>query len=528
MLDFKLLQVPPHDGDVLIEPPATQWPALIEHTIRSRAADQADLTMAGIPVHVVRQQTRDRLLGADTGKPVIACGHQPEFIHPGVLAKQVVVRRMADSLEMHGVDIVVDNDSPRSNAITVPMVDAAGMLTHMNLPVLPAATGLAYEGQPPLGHNAIEQILRTAEACLLPALGIHPQNANPHGEASLPLLAEYCRGLAQADRPADFVDQHLAGRHHVDRQFVANLRELRVSRAFNGPFVADILVNLDRFTQAYNASLAEYRSEQHVRGLDRPLPDLKIVDGRMEAPFWIYQPRQQRSRLWIAARGDAIDLFAGDRLAGTLSRADLLHKPVDTLANLAPWSIRPRALTLTLWARLLVCDMFVHGIGGAKYDRVTDGIFRRYYRCEPPPYACFTATLRLPLHRYPATTADLAATRRRSRDVRFNPQRYIAAPPADLLAERDRLIAASKLLHEQRGPRIDRLNAFNAIRRINAQLHEIDPQTVMRLEQQLDLTRQQLLSNVVADSREFFYALQPRARLETLARRLIQSAGGEP
>ena len=343
-----------------------------------------------------------------------------------------------------------------------------------------------------------------------------------------PTIDEYCRGVAQAERPIDFVEQHLAGRQRVDRPFSATLQEVRVSKAFDGPFVADILLNLDRFSRAYNESLTEYRREQHVRSADRPLPDLKSTGDRTEAPFWIYEPHHQRERLWIASRGDALDLYAGSRPVSTLSRADLLRHPACTLASLAPWAIRPRALSLTLWARLLVCELFVHGIGGAKYDRVTDGIFRRYYRCEPPGYACVTATLRLPLPRHPVTAADLAAARRRVRDLHFNPQRYLEHLPADLLADRDRLIAESRELREQLGSPLQRRAVFVAIRRINARLAELDPALKARFEHDLERTGQQLASNAVADNREFFYALQPRGRLEMLAGRLIEATGGVP
>ena len=96
---------------------------------------------------------------------------------------------------------------------------------------------------------------------------------------------------------------------------------------------------------------------------------------------------------------------------GELRTADLLDNPDRALASLAPWVIRPRALTLTLWVRLLLCDLFVHGIGGAKYDRVTNDIFRTYYRCEPPAMACVSATLRLPLPRAAVQEKDHLASR---------------------------------------------------------------------------------------------------------------------
>ena len=39
--------------------------------------------------------------------------------------------------------------------------------------------------------------------------------------------------------------------------------------------------------------------------------------------------------------------------------------------------LSPRALSLTGFLRLAVVDQFVHGIGGALYDRVTDQILAK-------------------------------------------------------------------------------------------------------------------------------------------------------
>ena len=54
--------------------------------------------------------------------------------------------------------------------------------------------------------------------------------------------------------------------------------------------------------------------------------------------------------------------------------------------------VRSRALTNTLYARLFLCDLFIHGIGGGKYDEVTDDMIRRYYGIEPPEYLVLSAT----------------------------------------------------------------------------------------------------------------------------------------
>jgi hypothetical protein len=46
--------------------------------------------------------------------------------------------------------------------------------------------------------------------------------------------------------------------------------------------------------------------------------------------------------------------------------------------------------------RLLVADQFVHGIGGGRYDQVTDELISRHFKLEPPRFAVTTATLYFP------------------------------------------------------------------------------------------------------------------------------------
>ncbi len=61
--------------------------------------------------------------------------------------------------------------------------------------------------------------------------------------------------------------------------------------------------------------------------------------------------------------------------------------------------VRSRALTTTLYARLFLADLFVHGIGGGKYDELTDELIQGFFECEPPIYLVFSATRWLPLPR---------------------------------------------------------------------------------------------------------------------------------
>ena len=271
----------------------------------------------------------------------------------------------------------------------------------------------------------------------------------------------------------------------------ADVAQHRVSRAVGGPFVADLLLNADRFADAYNKSLAAYRKEQEIRSADRPLPDLGRVNERIETALWVYQPLQRRRRLWIEPKGDAIRCYAEEGAIGELSTADLTRDFTTAAESLRPWVIRPRALTLTLWARLLACDLFVHG-SGVGWTML------------------------------PATVDDLFVARRRVRDWRFNPQRYCPDLPSSLLREREQLIQRSGELRQVQGPRAERRDVFNAIRAVNARLVESQPDVARDLADRCDLLAREVESNQIAAGREYFYALQPRQRLDMLDDRIAK------
>ena len=119
---------------------------------------------------------------------------------------------------------------------------------------------------------------------------------------------------------------------------------------------------------------------------------------------------------------------ASGRLGRLPTDGESFHAPGRGVIETSGWKVRPRALTLTLFTRLGFADGFIHGIGGGKYDEVTDDIIRRFFRLDPPGYAVVSATLRLPIRRFPATPDALRRAERRVRDLDWNPQRFPETP----------------------------------------------------------------------------------------------------
>ena len=68
-----------------------------------------------------------------------------------------------------------------------------------------------------------------------------------------------------------------------------------------------------------------------------------------------------------------------------------------------------------------------------------------------------------------------------------------------------------------------RSGVFSWLREMNERLLRLEPALTNNLMKRADKVRRALESNQIAESREFFYALQPRERLQTLADRLRQA-----
>ena len=81
-----------------------------------------------------------------------------------------------------------------------------------------------------------------------------------------------------------------------------------------------------------------------------------------------------------------------------------------------------------MFSRFLVGDLFLHGIGGAKYDELGDSISRSFFGIEPPAFSTLSLTLWLGLADSPSTRADLRRIDRSIRSLTYNPDRHLTEP----------------------------------------------------------------------------------------------------
>ena len=88
-----------------------------------------------------------------------------------------------------------------------------------------------------------------------------------------------------------------------------------------------------------------------------------------------------------------------------------------------------------MFARLCLSDLFLHGIGGAKYDTVTNQIIRNIFGIEPPGFMAISATFRPGLSSQSSTLSDIHSIERMLRNLWYHPEKTELTPGRSAEAE---------------------------------------------------------------------------------------------
>ena len=386
---------------------------------------------------------------ASTGAPQLAplpataawivTGHQPGLFHPGVWVKNFAVSALAR--RQHGVslNLVVDNDIASPPALVLPTQrgEAARVQT------------VAWDSQT---WGCPWEEARVHDRRLFESCGSRAQTALE--KLGLPSdIGEFWQGVVRAEQAlGNPAWAFAAGRVAWERRLGCENLELPLSALCESEvfrrFVGSLLADLPRLHAIYNRVVAEYREQHGIRGKNHPVPDLRQEGDWLEAPFWIWREGEQtRSRLLVKDSGTSVALSDGrETLAQLEKQGRVADAAVAVLADLARrgYRVRTRALTTTLFARLYLADLFVHGLGGARYDEMADQIIERFWGIPAPAFATLSATLHLPLGGFPQAAAEEARLRARLRDSTQHPERYLPQPASavlrELAAEKQRLI----------------------------------------------------------------------------------------
>lgn len=468
---------------------------------------------------------------ASAAGPLLVSGHQPAPAHPGVWLKNFLLGQLGGQLPgAVQLNLVVDQDLLAGPRMRVPV----GTRLHPRIDSVP------WDAERAVGPW---EEAETVDETVFASFGERISSALSPWDLT-PVLARFWPVAVQhrhiSRRPSDRLT---AARHALETSWGLNNLELPLSQLCElDPFLwfaSHLLAHLPRFISIHNQVLKEYRELNGIRSRNHPVPELvRAADGQCEAPFWVWRAgHTQRQRVFARQEGQTVILSADqeDFVRLPLSAEMDACCAVEELRKLPSRGIRlrTRALTTTLFARLCLADVFVHGIGGAKYDEMTDRIIMRFCGLEPPGFVTASGTLLLPFAEpYPVTRTDPGQLRHELRDRRYNPERasdvlqaLSGSPPQlqQLLDRKQQLIAEQQAASGGGGSRRERRarsrqnrSRFLELQEINRQLAAIAPtDNGQKVEQQLHQAEEQLAANTVLRNREFDSWLYPEEPLRS-------------
>jgi hypothetical protein len=520
-------RAPSESGQKLAVPPWDEMSDLLAANLQWRA--HADLELSGRSLTEVAATARRELIararryvasyasdftGAakELPEPLILTGHQPGFEHPGVWLKNFAAHELAEAHGGAAVHLVVDADVCRTSAIFVPAggVDAPRLepvaFDESTAPT-PWEERAVLDGET---WRSFPERVRAAAGPLAPTPMLEQwwPTVMARGAASGRLGA----GLAQA--------RHLTEIAWGRRNLELPQSELCQTWAFRW-FVVHLLNDLPRFAAAYNDSLAAYRRERHLRNHAHPVPDLAADGPWLETPMWLWKADDPQRRP-VFARRHGEKLLVSDRHgferalpAGVSGGLD------DAVGELTRWEadgfkLRSRALITTMFSRLVLADLFIHGIGGAKYDEATDAICQRFFGLTPPAFATVSGTLHLPIDHPPGDADAVRRLQGRLRELEFHPERFLNNDPhasggfsgvAAVIADKSAWIAEAKTP-------ANAAERHGAIAAANRALQPLVAAARQRTELELASQTRRAQANRILDSREFAFCLYPKRLLE--------------
>ena len=438
---FPSYRTPQTEGANLCVPP---WPAVRSELEGNREAIATSVVeIAGMPLADLARDARQTLFAqaqtytrsyanvpktavpettSDVG-PLILTGHQPELIHPGVWLKNFAAGQLAHEVGGTAINLVIDNDLCRSPSIRVP-TGTVEQPQVVDFPLDQLQQEMPYEERTIVDRALWNSFGGRVTSALAPLV-------------SEPLLAEWWPEVvaisetASSDKAPKLGLAIAQARHRLQQRWGNRSLELPQSQVCQTApfrrFALHLLTHADRFRRDYNGALAEYRLAHRLRSPAQPLPDLAKTAGWTETPFWIWtQDHPLRRALFVKRSGTRLQLSDRQDWHGTLElgKDDQVE---GALQQLEAWQhqgvkLRTRALLTTLYARLLLADTFIHGIGGAKYDQVTDLLCQQFFGIEPPKYVALSGTLRLPIAHASVSPTRVSELRQALRGLQFHPE----------------------------------------------------------------------------------------------------------
>lgn len=453
---MKILNIKaPQNKQIFFSPSADKMGSLLEEN--KKIFSQYSFTILNQPFMKMRENSRKEVVRVALGfskkidsdieekinpayQYIIQTGHQPVFFHPGIWIKNIFLNQLLKSPLLDkplGLNIILDNDISKDLNLSLPTLSSNGNLIVEKISFLSSTLtpNLPFEEYPCPSLQLITKFTREVIDRLKPLESENKDILNnfKYFARCLENSSRFCSQNYKESNLGEFLS---LARRFYEQEIEPAYLEIPFSQICDSDeflsFFLEITENIESFSKIYNNKLDEYRKLFKIRTRAHPSPNLTIKENLIEIPFWIWGKGDQRRKVFILREkgrnylyNDAygkIFLIEKDGIKSLFSLKIILKE--------RELKIRPKALLLTLYNRLFISDLFVHGLGGAKYDLVTDEIIKEFFKVEPPHFLIVSCTLYLDFKSsHGASDFKIAALKKEIRDLEFNPQRYIDELP---------------------------------------------------------------------------------------------------
>lgn len=430
--------------------------------------------------YAVEQTARDRdrrarfraQLGLPTDGLIVMSGHQAELWHPGILAKwfamHAVVRQLrARGLVAHAAWVVVDQDANQPWNINYP--------TRENDALRTSTWKLR------VGTSEVRPLAETPTSQLPP---LHAEPTDFTRSPSGPQLTELSRLLTEHAKAPSLAAQLTNVHAAILREWTEPATIINATQLAGTTLMSNLVkwmgADASACVLAYNAA-AVTEPEANVRPL--------LVNentGRIELPLWRLPAAKPRTHVYASE-----------------------------LATIPQQELAPRALLMTALLRIAACDLFIHGLGGEKYEQVTDRWLASWLPVErPAPVAVASATRFIPGlagDSLPPTPEAIDHAVWLAEHARNDPA--AAGDPAGAARKQ----ALLKELREARDYRVKK-DAFNRMRLELQASATANAARLAELKQAADALRARAAESAVVFNRAWPFAIYPKDVIARLKR----------
>ncbi|MEY4700386.1 MAG: hypothetical protein RL326_573 [Pseudomonadota bacterium] len=447
----------------VVDPPYASWASLLRRNIDKRAYLASVLGEARIATiraevmecarnysqHLTRIATERGIAIADSAplsnddrNGIVMAGHQPVVFHPGLCFKTELLSTLTRDTGAFGVHVVIDTDEGSVCEVSWPRIDGEQLIVRraaIATPELRVADRMSgeqilFSSQRIKAREEINGIFDEMQSDLL-ASG---------------LADEAERARTMGDIYANLAGCPLAAANSIARWSVERrgYREVLLSMLLKETSLRGVLRELtqdaERLFRSYNESLERYRGEHSIKNAANPFPNLKAESGSYELPLWIVSDRGRRP-LWSGA-------------------SQPIQPPEDSY-------LATKGSITTMLLRAYCSDIFIHGLGGGKYDRFVTMFASEYLKVELPTFVVASRTRVLDEKRVERLSASIARGHS-IKEVVAQTQRYLGTGIFNEVEEtrlRDIVVYRLKLREEmskavtadQRSATTDALNQSN-------------------------------------------------------------------